>query len=108
MFFVINFKMIVKSSSTKDAAPKRVSKKEVEKEEKPAQRFAKSKGRATSATDRANPDNRTGRGAGGPKGKANAASNDWFKSNGPSTRSTRPSNGKSGAPAAKTRSPKRK
>jgi 23S rRNA pseudouridine2604 synthase len=34
-------------------------------------------------------------------------SSDWNKSNGPSRRSVRPSNGKSGAPAGKTRSPKR-
>lgn len=102
------FKLIAKSSSTKDAAPKRVNKKEIEKEERPAQRFAKSKGRATSASDRANPDKRSSRPTGGSKGKADATSNDWFKTNGPSTRSTRPSNGKQGAPAAKTRSPKRK
>jgi len=34
-------------------------------------------------------------------------SSDWNKSNGPSRRPVRPSNGKSGAPAGKTRSPKR-
>lgn len=102
------YKMIEKSSSAKQAAPKRVNKKVEEKEEKPAQRFAKSKGRATSASDRANPDKRSSGPSGGSRGNSNAASNDWFKSNGPSKRPTRPSNGKQGAPAAKTRSPKRK
>lgn len=102
------YKMIEKSSSAKQAAPKRVNKKVEEKEEKPAQRFAKSKGRATSASDRANPDKRSSGPSGGSRGNSNAASNDWFKSNGPSKRPTRPSNGKQGVPAAKTRSPKRK
>lgn len=102
------YKMIEKSSSAKQAAPKRVNKKVEEKEEKPAQRFAKSKGRATSASDRANPDKRSSGPSGGSRGNSNATSNDWFKSNGPSKRPTRPSNGKQGAPAAKTRSPKRK
>jgi 23S rRNA pseudouridine2604 synthase len=41
------------------------------------------------------------------RGAANAGSTDWHKSNGPSKRPVRPSKGKSGAPAAKTRSPKR-
>ncbi|RZL21474.1 MAG: 23S rRNA pseudouridine(2604) synthase RluF, partial [Pedobacter sp.] len=58
------FKMVAKSSSEKVAAPKRVNKKSAEEKlEKPAQRFAKSKGRATSASDRANPDKRAGSGA---------------------------------------------
>lgn len=98
------FKMVTKSSSEKPAAPKRVNKKSAEeKEEKPAQRFAKVKGRATG--NKTNPDNRSSSGA--ARG-SNTSSSDWFKSNGPSKRPTRPSNGKSGAPAAKTRSPKRK
>lgn len=36
-----------------------------------------------------------------------AASSDWFKAGGPSKRPVKPGNGRSGAPAAKTRSPKR-
>lgn len=100
------FKMVAKSSSEKPLAPKRVNKKSAEEKlEKPAQRFAKSKGRATSASDRANPDKRAGSGA--PRANTSASS-DWFKSNGPSKRPTRPSNGKPGAPGAKIKSPKRK
>ncbi|RZJ80512.1 MAG: 23S rRNA pseudouridine(2604) synthase RluF [Flavobacterium sp.] len=99
------FKMVAKSSSEKPSAPKRVNKKSTEEKlEKPAQRFAKSKGRAAAA--KSNPDNRSSGGA--PRGNSNAASNDWFKSNGPSKRPTRPSNGKQGAPGAKIKSPKRK
>lgn len=99
------FKMVAKSSSEKPAAPKRVNKKSTEEKlEKPAQRFAKSKGRTVSP--KSNPDNRSAGGA--PRSNSNAASNDWFKSNGPSKRPTRPSNGRPGAPAAKIKSPKRK
>lgn len=94
-------KLVAKSSSEKSVTPKRVNKKPtVEKEEKPAQRYAKSKTGGTKSK------------AGAPKtGGAfkggNANNSDWFKS-GPSKRPTRPSNGKQGAPGAKTRSPKRK
>lgn len=94
-------KLVAKSSSEKVAAPKRVNKKSaVEKEEKPAQRFAKSK---TGGSKNKGAAPKTG---GSFKG-GNANSSDWFKA-GPSKRPTRPSNGKQGAPAAKTRSPKRK
>lgn len=96
------FKMIAKSSSEKPSTPKQVTKKPIrEKEERPAQRFAKGK-----SAPKPKGDQNTGGGGGGHK--PSAASSDWFKSNGPSTRSTRPSNGKQGKPAAKTRSPKRK
>ncbi len=98
------FKMIAKSSSEKPATPKQVTKKPTrEKEERPAQRFAKDKTRSTKAKS----EPQAG-GSGGGSRKPSTASGDWFKSNGPSTRSTRPSNGKQGKPAAKTRSPKRK
>jgi 23S rRNA pseudouridine2604 synthase len=93
------FKLVAKSSSEKPATPKRVEKKSgKEKEEKPAQRFAKSK-----SVPKAKDERRSG-----PSAKGNASSSDWFKSNGPSKRPTRPSNGKPGAPGAKVRSPKRK
>lgn len=96
-------KLIAKSSSEKSVVPKRVNKKPApEKEEKPAQRYAKGKAGNTSS--------KSGRGAtksGGPAKSAASGGSDWFKS-GPSKRATRPSNGKQGAPAAKTRSPKRK
>ena len=100
------FKMIAKSSSEKSAAPKQVSKKATrEKEERPAQRFAKDK--QTRSKDQGTPKDAS-KSRGGSGHKANAAANDWFKTNGPSKRPTRPSNGKQGAPAARTRSPKRK
>jgi 23S rRNA pseudouridine2604 synthase len=95
------FKLVAKSSSEKPVVPKRAVKKAgPEKEEKPAQRFVKSKAGAA-------PKNKDERKS-GYKGKPNGESNDWFKSNGPSKRPTRPSNGKSGTPGAKIRSPKRK
>ncbi|MFD0939128.1 23S rRNA pseudouridine(2604) synthase RluF [Pedobacter boryungensis] len=94
------FKLVAKSSSEKPVVPKRVTKKSAaEKEEKPAQRFAKEKTRGSSKPK--------GDSKGNSSFKGNANSSDWFKS-GPSKRPTRPSNGKSGAPGAKTRSPKRK
>jgi 23S rRNA pseudouridine2604 synthase len=96
------FKLVAKSSSEKPSAPKRVAKKPgAEREEKPAQKFAKSK----SFSPKAKEERKTGSQA---RGKASANSNDWFKNNGPSKRPTRPSNGKQGAPGAKIRSPKRK
>ena len=102
------FKMVAKSSSEKPATPKQVTKKPTrEKEERPAQRFAKDKGARSKdqgASKSASPGGT--RGSGGRKTTDTA--NDWFKTNGPSKRPTRPSNGKQGAPAARTRSPKRK
>lgn len=103
------FKLVAKSSSEKPATPKQVTKKATrEKEERPAQRFAKDKG--PRSVERG-----ASRGAKGASTSSSSASrkttdaaNDWFKSNGPSKRPTRPSNGKQGAPAARTRSPKRK
>lgn len=98
------FKMVAKSSSEKPATPKQVTKKPArEKEERPAQRFAKdkTKRKEQGATKGEQP-------SGMGRNKTNAAANDWFKTNGPSKRPTRPSNGKQGAPAARTRSPKRK
>lgn len=102
------FRMVEKSKSEKPATPKQVAKKPTrEKEEKPAQRFAKDKGPRGKEPG-------ASRGSAAPGGsragsrKTTDAANDWFKNNGPSKRPTRPSNGKSGAPAARTRSPKRK
>jgi 23S rRNA pseudouridine2604 synthase len=94
------FKLVAKSSSEKPTAPKIVNKKPAqEKEERPAQRFAKDKTRGTKTKGNHN--------TAGQSSKPQAANSDWFKA-GPSKRSTRPSNGKQGAPGAKTRSPKRK
>ena len=99
------FKMVEKSSSEKPATPKQVTKKSTrEKEERPAQRFAKDK--SPRSKDQGAPKGASKSSSGGHK--TNAAANDWFKNNGPSKRPTRPSNGKQGAPAARTRSPKRK
>ncbi len=96
------FKLVAKSSSEKPVTPKRVNKKPTqEKEERPAQRFAKS--RTAGSKPKEEPKK-----PGSFKGNSAQNSSDWFKSNGPSKRPTRPSNGKQGAPAAKTRSPKRK
>ncbi len=41
------------------------------------------------------------------KPKGGAANSDWFKAGGPSKRPVKPGNGRSGAPGAKTKSPKR-
>ncbi|MGF1923731.1 MAG: 23S rRNA pseudouridine(2604) synthase RluF, partial [Bacteroidia bacterium] len=104
------FKMVAKSSSEKPATPKQVTKKATrEKEERPAQRFAKDKsvkGTERGAARGASSASKSNSGAGSRK--TTDAANDWFKSNVPSKRPTRPSNGKQGAPAARTRSPKRK
>lgn len=95
-------KLVAKSSSEKPVTPKQVTKKStVNKEEKAAQRFAKTGSKAPRNKD----ERKTS--SGSSKGNT-SASNDWFKSNGPSKRPTRPSNGRAGSPAAKTRSPKRK
>lgn len=100
------FKLVAKSSSEKAVTPKVVNKKSTEdKEERPAQRFAKSKGRSTGSGGKPKGDPKHA--SVGAKPGA-SASGDWFKSNGPSNRSTRPSNGKQGSPGAKTKSPKRK
>jgi 23S rRNA pseudouridine2604 synthase len=99
------FKMVAKSSSEKPATPKQVSKKPSrEKEERPAQRFAKDKSPRSKEPGASRGTSQSS----GSGHKTSAASNDWFKTNGPSKRPTRPSNGKQGAPAARTRSPKRK
>ncbi|RZK40469.1 MAG: 23S rRNA pseudouridine(2604) synthase RluF [Pedobacter sp.] len=90
------YKLVAKSSSEKPATPKQIVKKSNnEKPERPAQRFEKTKSSPKKAG--------SSQGA-----RTSASAGDWFKSNGPSKRSTRPSNGKPGSPAAKTRSPKRK
>ncbi|MFA6276009.1 MAG: 23S rRNA pseudouridine(2604) synthase RluF [Pedobacter sp.] len=95
------FKLVAKSSSEKPVVPKRVNKKSApEKEERPAQRFAKDKTRGSKPKGDSKSSSSSSRVGGSP-------SSDWFKS-GPSKRPTRPSNGKQGAPGAKTRSPKRK
>ncbi len=89
-------KQLAKSSSEKPAPPKKESQKSAPKAEKPAQRFGKEKTAATKGKAKAS----------GSQSKQNKTGSDWFIA-GPSRRPTRPSKGRSGAPAAKTRSPKR-
>ena len=98
-------KLLAKSSSEKPSAPKQVNKKaNSEKLEKPAQRFAKVKGKPDPT--KSNPDRRA---TGGGAGKnSSAAANDWFKSNGPNKRTSRPANGRPGVAKVKTRNTKRK
>ena len=118
------FNMVAKSSSLENAsAPKRVNKKPKAKAEEdlsenvtpkrssgrpggPKKPYAKASGSVSRADRPAG-----GKGKSAPKSsggfKSASASTDWNKSNGPSKRPVRPTKGRSGAPAAKTRSPKR-
>jgi len=108
------FNMVAKSSSAADVTPKRVTKKVKEAPEADMVNVTPKR-----ATSRARPSGPT---KGKPfvsradkEAKSNAAaafksstaSTDWNKTNGPSRRPVKPSRGKSGAPAGKTRSPKR-
>ena len=116
------YNLVAKSSSAANNAPKRVVKKapKVESDlvnvtpkrssrERPS---GPSKGKASSSrasstrAGKAAPSDRPAK-AGSSSYKPASATTDWNKSNGPSRRPVRPSNGKSGAPAGKTRSPKR-
>lgn len=117
------FNMVAKSSSESDITPKRVVKKSKEKTENLEENVTP--GRKTSRTRPTGP--AKGKTAGGrasssradksdkPAAKGGAtsaykpagAATDWNKTNGPSRRPVKPSRGKSGAPAGKTRSPKR-
>ncbi|MBB6501498.1 23S rRNA pseudouridine(2604) synthase RluF [Pedobacter cryoconitis] len=116
-------KMVAKSSSAAASAPKRVAKKapkevsdEVNVTPKRAARLrpaGPSKGKAPRATAaRGEKSEKPARGAkakpsGSSSFKAASTTSDWNKSNGPSRRSVRPSNGRPGAAGAKTKSPKR-
>ena len=115
------YNLVAKSSSAASAAaPKRVVKKEKVKEDPdlvnvtpkrtPRVRPAgPSKGKAPAArasSTRAGKSDKPSKAATSSY-KPATASSDWNKTNGPSRRSVRPSNGKSGAPAGKTKSPKR-
>ncbi|TDQ10055.1 23S rRNA pseudouridine(2604) synthase RluF [Pedobacter metabolipauper] len=120
------FNMVAKSSSLESAsAPKRVTKKPKAKPEEedisenvtPKRRSAaprKAYGKSAASVTRADRP-AGGKGKSAPKSaakpsgsfKAAASSTDWNKTNGPSKRPVKPSKGRSGTPAAKTRSPKR-
>lgn len=111
------YAMVAKSNSAADKGPKRVAKKATP--EQPASAAPKrtsrtrqagpAKGKAPSArsaSGRTEKEASAGRGA-KPAFKSAAATADWNKTNGPSRRPVRPSKGKPGAPAGKTKSPKR-
>ncbi|WP_316811354.1 23S rRNA pseudouridine(2604) synthase RluF [Pedobacter heparinus] len=115
------FNMVAKSSAAADVTPKRVSKKpKTQKEEdfsenitprRSSARPGKAKSK-TGASVRREDRPAGGKGKSGPKPagssfKAAGAPGDWNKSGGPSKRPVRPAKGRSGAPGAKTRSPKR-
>jgi 23S rRNA pseudouridine2604 synthase len=117
------FNMVAKSSS-ESAAPKRVNKKPKARAEEdlsenvtPRKSSGKPGGpkkpnsKASSGTVSRADRHAGGKGKSAPKSaggfKSAASSTDWNKNNGPSKRPVRPTKGRSGAPAAKTRSPKR-
>jgi 23S rRNA pseudouridine2604 synthase len=92
------YKLVAKSSSEQSEKKKSAIKKSVKTQE-----ISKPKTASKSATAKS----KTFKPASGkPKIKQDQA-NDWFKSNSPNRRSTKPTKGRSGAPAAKTKSPKR-
>jgi len=114
------YNLVAKSSSLADTAPKRVTKKVKEdpdsvnvtpKRGAKAKPFGAAKGKpasARSASGRAAKPEKSAKAASGSAAfKSTSSATDWNKSNGPSRRPVRPSKGKSGAPAGKTRSPKR-
>lgn len=123
------FNMVAKSSSEADHTPKRVTKKpkaRAEEEDlmanvtpgRTSARPAAPKGKRpvkkgpASMTREERPAGGKGKSfapkpAAGSSRSTTSNSTDWNKGNGPSKRPTRPSKGRSGAPAAKTRSPKR-
>lgn len=116
-------KMVAKSKSEKSIEPRRVVKKVKEKSveddmvnvtpKKPARTRPAGGGNGRSAKpDREDRPERSEKpakksGSAPYRGASTSASTDWFKTNGPSKRPVRPSNGKSGAPAGRTKSPKR-
>jgi 23S rRNA pseudouridine2604 synthase len=130
------YNLVAKSSSAADKTPKRIVKKSPKEEDdlvnvtpkktsSRARPAGPSKGKAPARTGSARSASaddsprtsrsgssksaespRAARGSSSSYKPASAAG-DWNKSGGPSRRPVRPSNGKSGAPAGKTRSPKR-
>lgn len=119
--------LVAKSSSEPSALPRRVAKKakaiqpkeDLEENVTPGRAARKrpagpTKGKAYTPKPRASgagrggeKTEREGSARGGSAYKPAGASTDWNKTNGPSRRPVRPSRGKSGAPAGKTKSPKR-
>jgi 23S rRNA pseudouridine2604 synthase len=115
------FNLVAKSSALEAAsAPKRVNKKpkaqaEEDLSENVTPGRTKGKRPGKKAPGSVSREERAPGGKGKSFGKTpaskprggGAASSDWFKAGGPSKRPVKPGNGRSGAPAAKTRSPKR-
>lgn len=120
------YNMVAKSSSAPSVLPKRVTKKAKDTQPKEDLETNVTPGRGTRKRPAGPtkgkafvPKPRTAGGRGGdkteregsPRGssayKPAGASADWNKTNGPARRPVRPSRGKSGAPAGKTKSPKR-
>lgn len=108
------FNMVAKSSSAADVTPKRVTKKV--KEAPQADMVNVTPKRATSRARPSGPTkgkpfvsraDKEAKSNAAAAFKSSTASTDWNKTNGPSRRPVKPSRGKSGAPAGKTRSPKR-
>lgn len=120
------YNLVAKSSSVADKTPKRVAKKSAKENDDlvnvtPKRSSSRAKpagaGRAKAGADaprssrsgagRGEASERPSKAGGSSSYKPASAAGDWNKTGGPSRRPVRPSNGKSGAPAGKTRSPKR-
>jgi len=116
------YNMVAKSSSAASLVPKRVVKKTKEapdadmvnvtpKKTARARPSGPSKGKAPAAraprAGKSDNSERPSKSSPAPAFKSAGAASDWNKSNGPSRRAVKPSKGRSGAPAAKTKSPKR-
>lgn len=113
------YNLVAKSTSTASAAPKRVVKKTKEdpdavnvtprKTSTRTRPAGPSKGKAPAArAGKADRGERPAKAASGSSAfKSTSSATDWNKSNGPSRRPVKPSRGRSGAPAGKTKSPKR-
>jgi len=112
------YNLVAKSSSAASTAAKRVVKKVKEqpdadlvnvtpKRAARARPAGPSKGKPRVASARAGKSDKSERPASASSFKSASASTDWNKSNGPSRRPVKPTKGRSGAPAGKTKSPKR-
>lgn len=102
-------KMVAKSSSEVSSAPKRVVKKakEAAAPVRAPKKAAPSRSKTSAAPRSGKPKTDSKPSSGQKRTAAPSGTTDWHKSNGPSKRPVRPSKGRSGTPAAKTRSPKR-
>lgn len=97
------YKMVAKSSSEKPSSPAKGAE-SFEKTTPKRSASSKSKNTTKSHSGKPKPE---GRSSSSKKAVPSSGAIDWHKSNGPSKRPVKPSRGRSGVPAAKTRSPKR-